>query len=151
MGSVLDGETMFGDVLEVDAVDRFVSALAWHADGACVDHPDLAPDAWFPRRGESAAAAQEVCRRCLVRVECAAYALAERVEHGIWGATTQRQRRRAHAAGLTVDELLAEVDRSPSPPLEEAPRCDCCVGILSKSDRAGGHATCWACRPALAS
>lgn len=152
MGSVLDGEAMFGAVLEVDAVDRFVSALAWHADGACVDHPDLAPDAWFPRRGESAAAAQDVCRRCLVRVECAAYALADQVEHGVWGSTTPRQRRRAQALGLTVEELFAEIDRPPAAATTQgASRCDRCGGALSRSDQAGAHAKCWACRPALAS
>ncbi len=38
--------------------------------------------------------AKAVCRTCPVRWECLAYALSHRVEHGIWGGLTDRERRR---------------------------------------------------------
>jgi WhiB family redox-sensing transcriptional regulator len=33
------------------------------------------------------------CAGCLVRTECLAYALDERIEHGVWGGMTERERR----------------------------------------------------------
>jgi WhiB family redox-sensing transcriptional regulator len=38
--------------------------------------------------------AKAVCRSCPVRWECLAYALRNRVEHGVWGGLTDRERRR---------------------------------------------------------
>jgi len=38
--------------------------------------------------------AKAVCRSCTVRWECLAYALKHRVEHGVWGGLTDRERRR---------------------------------------------------------
>ncbi|GAF50158.1 hypothetical protein RW1_094_01980 [Rhodococcus wratislaviensis NBRC 100605] len=45
---------------------------------------------------ESKAAA--LCRHCPVLTECGAYALDNRVEFGIWGGMTERQRRALLAA-----------------------------------------------------
>jgi WhiB family redox-sensing transcriptional regulator len=38
--------------------------------------------------------AKVVCKTCPVRAECLAYALRYRVEHGVWGGLTDRERRR---------------------------------------------------------
>ena len=38
--------------------------------------------------------AKVVCKTCPVRWECLAYALRNRVEHGVWGGMTDRERRR---------------------------------------------------------
>ena len=37
--------------------------------------------------------ARRFCRTCPVRTECLAYALDERIEFGVWGGTTERERR----------------------------------------------------------
>lgn len=37
--------------------------------------------------------AKAVCTGCPVRTECLAYALDNRVEHGVWGGMTERERR----------------------------------------------------------
>ncbi|MFH8717650.1 WhiB family transcriptional regulator [Streptomyces zaomyceticus] len=37
--------------------------------------------------------AKAMCTGCPVRTECLAYALDHRVEHGIWGGMTERERR----------------------------------------------------------
>ncbi|MGY3333938.1 WhiB family redox-sensing transcriptional regulator [Streptomyces filamentosus] len=37
--------------------------------------------------------AKALCGGCPVRVECLAYALDERVQHGVWGGMTERERR----------------------------------------------------------
>lgn len=50
------------------------------------------PDALFVS-GKRQNDAKRVCRRCPVRYECLAYALDRRVEHGVWGGMTERERR----------------------------------------------------------
>ena len=52
------------------------------------------PDLFFPERGASTKEAKEVCRGCVVREDCLEYALVNRVEHGVWGGASERQRRR---------------------------------------------------------
>jgi WhiB family redox-sensing transcriptional regulator len=37
--------------------------------------------------------AREFCRACPVRTECLAHALDQRIEFGVWGGTTERERR----------------------------------------------------------
>ncbi|WP_435223163.1 WhiB family transcriptional regulator [Streptomyces sp. Tue6028] len=37
--------------------------------------------------------AKALCNGCTVRTECLAYALDQRIEHGVWGGTTERERR----------------------------------------------------------
>ncbi|MFB7600769.1 WhiB family transcriptional regulator [Streptomyces sp. NPDC056160] len=37
--------------------------------------------------------AKSVCYHCPVRVECLAYALDQRMEYGVWGGMTERERR----------------------------------------------------------
>ena len=50
------------------------------------------PDALFVRGAEQRKAAV-VCRRCPVQLECCADALDNKVEFGVWGGLTERQRR----------------------------------------------------------
>lgn len=52
---------------------------------------------FFPGQGESVDEARAVCSGCVVRSECAAYALDSGQRFGIWGGTTERDRRRARA------------------------------------------------------
>ena len=38
--------------------------------------------------------AQKICADCPVKLACLEYALANRVDHGVWGGTSERERRR---------------------------------------------------------
>jgi WhiB family redox-sensing transcriptional regulator len=38
--------------------------------------------------------AQRECAECSVRTECLEYALVNRIEHGVWGGVSERERRR---------------------------------------------------------
>lgn len=51
-------------------------------------------DIFFAPGGTQEYRAKAVCRTCPVRWECLAYALKNRVEHGVWGGLTDRERRR---------------------------------------------------------
>ncbi|AWB81077.1 WhiB family transcriptional regulator [Corynebacterium yudongzhengii] len=51
------------------------------------------PDVLFVRGAEQRGVAATVCRRCPVKTQCLADALDNRVEFGVWGGLTERQRR----------------------------------------------------------
>ena len=52
------------------------------------------PDIFFPDRGESLSPAKAICAECIVQVECLEYALDNRERFGVWGGTSERERRR---------------------------------------------------------
>jgi len=63
----------------------------WQAWGAC---RGLDPGLFFPGPDDDYEEALVICRGCRVREECLQYALENRERFGIWGGTTERQRRR---------------------------------------------------------
>lgn len=63
----------------------------WMRDGACVG---CDPDLFYPERGASTKQAKAVCRGCPVRERCLQYALDGVEKFGIWGGTSERERRR---------------------------------------------------------
>jgi len=63
----------------------------WIDLAACADED---PKLFFPPTGTSAEPAKRICARCPVRSECLEYALRHRERHGIWGATSDRDRRK---------------------------------------------------------
>lgn len=65
--------------------------LSWQVRARCVE---VDPEIFFPERGGSSRAARAVCNECAVRAECLRYALANREQFGIWGGTSERERRR---------------------------------------------------------
>ena len=52
------------------------------------------PTEFFPSDGMGVELAQRVCTGCPVRIECLEYALLHRIEHGVWGGASERERRR---------------------------------------------------------
>lgn len=66
--------------------------------GMIADWPSLAacrngdPDALFVQGAEQNVA-KRICRGCPVRYECLADALDNRIEFGVWGGMTERERR----------------------------------------------------------
>ncbi len=76
-------------------------ALPW-ADVALCAETD--PDLWFELstdryvslpNGTREAAAKDICRRCPALKPCRDYAMAHPELEGIWGATTEKERRQA--------------------------------------------------------
>ena len=55
--------------------------------------PGLPLGMFFPSHGQTAAAARRVCATCTVRPECLNYARADTDTAGVWGGTTERERR----------------------------------------------------------
>lgn len=52
------------------------------------------PTQFFPGPDDDPAPALSICARCRVKTECLEYAIEARERYGIWGGTTERQRRR---------------------------------------------------------
>jgi len=63
----------------------------WMAEGKCNDVP---PATFFPSDGVGVDVARKICVDCAVKVPCLEYALANRIDHGVWGGTSERERRR---------------------------------------------------------
>jgi WhiB family redox-sensing transcriptional regulator len=76
-------------VVAVTADGARREAWAWMADAAC---RGMDPALFFPERGEDTRPALNACAVCPVTAECLAYATAH-AWSGIWGGTTQRERR----------------------------------------------------------
>lgn len=74
-----------------DTWDQRPAPGPWVSRGACRGAPT---DLFFPEQPGEAEPALQVCRRCPVRAECAAYALAIPGLEGIWGGLTEADRRR---------------------------------------------------------
>jgi WhiB family transcriptional regulator, redox-sensing transcriptional regulator len=51
-------------------------------------------DSFFPSNGLGVEAVRRVCEACPVRVDCLEYALANRLDYGVWGGTSERERQR---------------------------------------------------------
>ena len=63
----------------------------WMTDGNCAEKP---PGLFFPSDGVGVDVARRVCADCPVRERCLEYALTNRIDHGVWGGTSERERRR---------------------------------------------------------
>ena len=70
-----------------------MSATTWRKRAAC---RGLDAEIFFPGTDEEvdAAEAKAICALCPVRQACLEHALASREREGIWGGTTERERRR---------------------------------------------------------
>ncbi len=76
---------------EDDFADLLGDAPAWQERALC---SQTDPEAFFPEKGGSVTEAKRICRLCEVEAECLEYALANNERFGIWGGTTERERRR---------------------------------------------------------
>lgn len=65
--------------------------LQWMRDGNCRNYP---PAAFFPSDGVGVDAARRICASCPVQDRCLEYALTNRIDHGVWGGSSERERRR---------------------------------------------------------
>jgi WhiB family transcriptional regulator, redox-sensing transcriptional regulator len=63
----------------------------WMAKGLCASIP---PSTFFPSDGAGVEVARRICATCPVQEPCLEYALANRIDHGVWGGASERERRR---------------------------------------------------------
>jgi WhiB family redox-sensing transcriptional regulator len=63
----------------------------WMARGNCASEP---PALFFPSDGVGVEVARRICATCPVKDECLEHALVNRIDHGVWGGASERERRR---------------------------------------------------------
>lgn len=66
------------------------SDLGWQERALCAQTD---PEQFFPEKGGSTREAKRICGRCEVRAECLDAALANDERYGIWGGSSERERR----------------------------------------------------------
>jgi WhiB family redox-sensing transcriptional regulator len=63
----------------------------WMTDGKCRELP---PETFFPSDGVGVDSARRICVDCPVKAPCLEYAIENHIDHGVWGGTSERERRR---------------------------------------------------------
>lgn len=89
-----DCEAKVGAV-DIQALMGGNETSGWQARANCMG---VDPDLFFPERGSSTREAKEVCRGCVVRMDCLEFAIANGEKFGIWGGMSERERRRVRRA-----------------------------------------------------
>ncbi len=64
---------------------------SWMANGKCRQFPATT---FFPSDGVGVEVARRICANCESKEPCLEYALANHIDHGVWGGTSERERRR---------------------------------------------------------
>jgi len=67
------------------------SEQGWMLQARC---RSLSPGECFPSEGVGVDKARKICGQCPVQSECLEYALTYRIDHGVWGGASERERRR---------------------------------------------------------
>jgi WhiB family transcriptional regulator, redox-sensing transcriptional regulator len=89
---------------------------AWRTRGVC---QSVDPETFFPAPSEPADAAVALCRTCDVQGACLAWALEVGDCHGVWGATTPRERRAMLVAWRGQVQRDAEPVDGAGPPVRD--------------------------------
>ena len=63
----------------------------WMAAGNCAHQ---SPATFFPSDGVGVEVARRICASCPVKEACLEHALSNRIDHGVWGGASERERRR---------------------------------------------------------
>lgn len=78
--------------------------LQWASFAAC---KDTDPDLFFPTSGAGLTDAKRICASCSCRKACLEYALQRNEKHGVWGGTSERERRILRRARRKLTTLSA--------------------------------------------
>jgi len=62
----------------------------WRERALCAE---VDPELFYPDTGQPAAPAKNICRACEVRTDCLSWAMANGELFGVWGGTTERERK----------------------------------------------------------
>ena len=79
----------------------------WMSKGLCANQP---PETFFPSDGVGVEVAKRICNQCPVVEGCLEYALTNRIDHGVWGGCSERQRRRLLKARRKEAEKSARLE-----------------------------------------
>lgn len=70
---------------------QVASDVQWSVDALCAQ---IDNELFFPEKGGSTKQAKKICRSCPVKNACLEFALDNDERYGVWGGTTDKERRR---------------------------------------------------------
>jgi WhiB family transcriptional regulator, redox-sensing transcriptional regulator len=92
---------------------------SWMQEGKCRELP---PETFFPSDGVGVEIARRICADCPVKGPCLEYALYNRIEHGVWGGASERERRRIARRRRSTGRLgVNPAAASPASPVPASP------------------------------
>jgi WhiB family redox-sensing transcriptional regulator len=110
-------------------------------------------DLWFPtgeggQHTDQIAYAKAICRGCPIKDACRTEALNNRIEFGIWGGTTERERRdiwdaqtpRKQCTGCGATKPLTDFYHRPGRGKGFKSRCKACENVYAAESRARSKA-----------
>lgn len=89
--SAQSAQRLMSGIFDLGYGTSALSDRAWMEDALCAQTD---PDIFYPEKGGSTAPATSVCNNCAVRAECLEYAVTNDIRHGIWGGTSDNDRKR---------------------------------------------------------
>jgi WhiB family redox-sensing transcriptional regulator len=92
---------------------KVVMDANWMAEGNCRNE---LPSTFFPSDGVGVEVARRICATCPVQEPCLEYALRNRIDHGVWGGASERERRRIARRRRLASVASAPADGIPTPP-----------------------------------
>lgn len=101
-------------------MSKEIGGIDWMEVGLCKKYP---PEMFFPSDSVGVDRAKRVCEPCPVINECLEFALENREDHGVWGGTSERERRRIlkrRRLALAIEPkgtIYNKVDATQSPQL----------------------------------
>jgi WhiB family redox-sensing transcriptional regulator len=128
--------------------------MSWILEAAC---RGMSSEVFYPERGQDTHQAKMICMGCAVRVECLTFALETGEKFGIFGGTSERQRREMrrriatqHVQARKIAEAFrpAKPEQPPPPPAPPVPAAVNGHGTANRYMRYGCR--CDACRLAKA-
>jgi hypothetical protein len=81
--------------VDVPGLAELIDEPAWMRDALCREYPEVS---FVPGTGKRLEPARRVCADCLVPRRCNGYAMADDSLEGVWGGTSERERRQLRAA-----------------------------------------------------
>lgn len=89
--AILKSQTLSTETVGMKPAADIEGDASWMSAGNCRNFP---PAMFFPNDGVGVDRARSICATCKVTAPCLEYALAEHIDHGVWGGCSERERRR---------------------------------------------------------
>lgn len=89
--SVQNAQQLMSGIFDLGYDKQFAAGRNWMEDALCAQTD---PDIFYPEKGGSTAPATSICKNCSVRAQCLEYAVSNDIRHGIWGGTSDNDRKR---------------------------------------------------------
>jgi WhiB family redox-sensing transcriptional regulator len=95
----------FGDYSSAEFMAVFsLSRPRYYSKALCLE---MGIDLFFPELGQSnrSKKAKIICKECPVQLECLSYAMDNKIEDGVWGGSTPKQRIKWRQKKMSAEDI----------------------------------------------